>query len=62
MIQYTEKLTIRITKKQRETLDILESKGINISQFSRIALKEKIKKDWKTIKEKSLKSSSGCPF
>jgi hypothetical protein len=55
MQQYTEKQTIRISKMQRQSLIILESKGINVSQFIRLAIKEKLQKDWKSIKEKSEK-------
>ena len=55
MQQYTEKQTIRISKTQRQSLIILESKGINVSQFIRLAIKEKLQKDWKSIKEKSEK-------
>jgi hypothetical protein len=55
MQQYTEKQTIRISKMQRQSLIILESKWINVSQFIRLAIKEKLQKDWKSIKEKSEK-------
>ena len=41
MILYTEKQTIRLSKIQKQSLDILESKGVNISQFIRLAIKEK---------------------
>jgi hypothetical protein len=40
---------------QSQSLTILESKGVNVSQFIRIAIKEKLKRDWKSIKEKSEK-------
>ena len=60
MKQYTEIQNIRITKIQSESLKILESKGINISQFIRIAIKEKINREWKTIKQPKIKSE--CPF
>ena len=60
MKQYTEIQNIRITKIQKQSLDILESKGINISQFIRIAIKEKINREWKTIKQPKIKIE--CPF
>lgn len=60
MQQYTEKQTIRISKIQRQSLTILESKGVNVSQFIRLAIKEKLQRDWKSIKEKSEKIK--CPF
>jgi len=50
MKQYTEKQTIRLTKIQSQSLSILESKGINVSQFIRLAIKEKLQRDWKHIK------------
>lgn len=55
MKQYTEKQTIRLTKIQSESLKIIESKGVNISQFIRLAIKEKLQKDWKHIKVKQEK-------
>jgi hypothetical protein len=60
MILYTEKQTIRLSKIQKQSLDILESKGVNISQFIRLAIKEKINRDWKTIKKPKIKTQ--CPF
>lgn len=42
--QYTKIQTIRLTETQSNSLNILESKGVNISQFIRIAIKEKSKK------------------
>jgi hypothetical protein len=60
MKQYTEIQNIRITKLQKQSLVILESKGVNISQFIRLAIKEKINRDWKTIKKPKIKTQ--CPF
>lgn len=48
----TVRQTIMITHKQKESLQILKSFDVNISQFIRTAIAEKIKKDWKSIKEK----------
>jgi hypothetical protein len=45
---------------QINTLNILEKHGVNISNFVRMAIKEKISRDWKMIKEKQDKSK--CPF
>ena len=61
MVKYTEKQTIRLSKIQKQSLDILESKGVNISQFIRLAIKEKINRDWQKIKEPKIKRSD-CPF
>jgi post-segregation antitoxin (ccd killing protein) len=59
-----EKLTVRqvimISEKQSESLAILKSYDVNVSQFIRQAIKEKLQKDWKGIKEK--KEKIICPF
>lgn len=51
-----EKLTVRqvimISEKQAESLSILKQYDVNVSQFIRQAIKEKIQREWKTIKEK----------
>lgn len=49
-----------ISKQQKESLEILKSYNVNTSQFIRQAIKEKIKREWKQIKES--KESSYCPF
>ncbi len=60
MKQLTKSKTIRFSETQMNSLTILESYGVNVNQFIRIAVAEKIKKDWKTIKEK--KEKIICPF
>jgi hypothetical protein len=45
---------------QMKTLNILEQHGVNISKFVRMAIKEKIQRDWKNIKEE--KTRFKCPF
>ena len=55
MRQLTEIYTIRFSEKQAESLNILKSYNVNISKFIRQAIKEKIKRDWKQIKEKKEK-------
>ena len=51
-----EKLTVRqviiISEKQAESLSILKQYDVNVSQFIRQAIKEKLQREWKTIKEK----------
>ena len=42
MKQYTERQTIMISKKQAESLAILKSYDVNVSQFIRAAIKEKL--------------------
>ena len=44
--------TIRFSEKQAESLQKLKDYDVNVSQFIRIAIMEKIAKDWKQIKEK----------
>lgn len=44
--------TIRFTEKQAESLQKLKDYDVNVSQFIRLAISEKIKRDWKLIKEK----------
>ena len=44
--------TIRFTEKQAESLQKLKDYDVNISKFIRIAIADKIKRDWKSIKEK----------
>ena len=54
------KKVIGFTKVQQNALKTLESYGVNVNQFIRLAIKEKLQKDWKTIKEK--KEKVYCPF
>lgn len=46
------KKVIGFTKQQKESLKKLEDYGVNVNQFIRSAVKEKIKRDWPKIKEK----------
>jgi len=41
-----------ISEKQAESLSILKQYNVNVSQFIRQAIKEKLQREWKTIKEK----------
>lgn len=52
MNKYTVIHTIRFSKQQSESLQKLKDYDVKISQFIRIAISEKIKRDWKQIKEK----------
>ena len=45
MQKYTERKTFRFTKQQIETFEKLEKKGYDISDFVRLAIKEKIQRD-----------------
>jgi len=51
---------VRLTETQYNSLKILKSYNVNVSQFIRSAIKEKLAKDWKQIKEK--KERVKCPF
>ena len=44
--------TIRFSEKQAESLQKLKDYDVDVSNFIRIAIREKIAKDWKQIKEK----------
>ncbi len=49
--QLVYKKVISFTKQQKESLQTLESYGVNVNQFIRSAVKDKLAKDWKGIKE-----------
>ena len=52
MNKYTVIHPVRISQVQAESLQKLKDYDVNVSQFIRIAIMEKIAKDWKQIKEK----------
>jgi post-segregation antitoxin (ccd killing protein) len=52
MGKLTVKQQVMITEIQANSLNILKSKGVNVSQFIRQAIKEKLQRDWKEIKER----------
>jgi len=52
--------TIRFNSVQMEAFKQLEKYDINVTKFIRIAISEKIKRDWKSIKEK--KNKIKLPF
>jgi len=59
-VQYTYKKQVGFTEKQRQSLLKLQSYDVNVNQFIRQAVKEKLQRDWPMIKEK--KSRIKCPF
>jgi len=59
MKQLTKSKTIRFTEQQINSLNILQNYGVNVNQFVRLAIKEKLQKEWKYIKE--IKDNF-CPF
>jgi hypothetical protein len=58
--QYIVKRKIGFTKRQDESLRKLADYGVNINNFVRIAVREKIKRDCPKIKENHEKDY--CPF
>jgi hypothetical protein len=59
-MKLTTTKSIRFTKQQIEAFVQLENYNVNVSKFIRLAISEKIKRDWKSIKEK--KKRIYCPF
>lgn len=50
--RYEYKKQIGFTLQQKKAFEILETYNVNINQFIRQSVKEKLAKDWKSIKEK----------
>ena len=46
-MKYTEVVTLKISKQQKETLNKLKNKKVKVSNFIRQAISEKIKRDFK---------------
>ena len=51
MSKLTEIQTIRFSKEQIESLEKLKEYNVDVSRFIRIAIREKIQRDCKIIKE-----------
>lgn len=51
----TVRQVIMISEKQAESLKKLKEYDVNVSQFIRQAIKEKLQRDWPEIKEKHKK-------
>jgi hypothetical protein len=60
MVLYTEIITLKISKTQKNTLDKLRKRNIKVSHFIRQAIKEKIERDASELIEKS--KIEYCPF
>jgi post-segregation antitoxin (ccd killing protein) len=56
----TVRQTIMISEVQANSLGVLKTYGVNVSQFIRQAIKEKLRREWKGIKES--KNKEYCPF
>lgn len=59
-IQYVYKKQISFTLQQKKAFKELEKYNVNVNQFIREAVKEKIQREWKQIKEE--KNKTFCPF
>ncbi len=51
---------LRITTTQKQTLEKLKFRRVKVSEFIRIAIKEKIERDYSELKEKP--KNIKCPF
>jgi hypothetical protein len=58
-LQLTYKKVISFTEQQKKSLKKLEEYDVNVNEFIRIAVREKIQKYWKGIKESK---DNYCPF
>jgi flagellar basal body-associated protein FliL len=58
--QYVYKKQIGFTLQQKTSLETLAKYNVNVNDFIRSAIKEKILREWKTIKEKQIENN--CPF
>lgn len=52
MDKKTVRQVVMITTKQSESLSILKQYNVNVSQFIRQSIKEKLQREWSSIKEK----------
>lgn len=50
--QYSYKKQVGFTQIQKESLHTLKKYGVDINQFIRQAVKEKLQREWKQIKQK----------
>ena len=60
MKRFEYKKVIGFTLQQKRAFEILEEHGVNVNKFIRQAIAEKIKSDWRKIKEPTTKEY--CPF
>lgn len=60
MKHLTVRQTIMISQEQAESLAILKTYKVNISQFIRQSIKEKLQREWRQIKK--TKNKEYCPF
>jgi hypothetical protein len=60
MMKKTHIHKVRLTEQQAASLKVLKSYNVNVGNFIREAIREKLHRDWKSIKER--KSTNHCPF
>ena len=60
MLRYTEKITIKVSLTQKQTLNKLKGRNIKVAQFIRDAIKEKIDREAEELRPKPKKVY--CPF
>jgi hypothetical protein len=58
-LQLTYKKVISFTEQQKKALKKLEEYDVNVNEFIRIAVREKLSREWKGIKERK---DNYCPF
>jgi hypothetical protein len=58
-LQLTYKKVISFTEQQKKSLKKLEQYDVNVNEFIRIAIREKLAREWKGIKESK---DNYCPF
>ena len=51
-LQYTYKKLLSFTSQQKQAFETLEKYDVNVNNFIRIAVREKLQREWKVIKEK----------
>jgi hypothetical protein len=51
-LQYTYKKLLAFTSQQKQAFETLEKYDVNVNNFIRIAVREKLQREWKSIKEK----------
>lgn len=61
-LKYTKVKVIKITDVQYLTLKKMSSYNINVTQFIRDAIKEKIEREYKDLAPKNKKEINYCPF
>lgn len=59
-VKYTKVKVIKITETQHNTLKKLDSYKVNVADFIRTSIQEKIKRDYQELIPKPKKSD--CPF